>query len=159
MKVYSPNDMATILQIKPATLRKYSALLEQYGYQIERNSQNHRYYRDKDIIAIRNVIRGTGGDVTLEQSVQNVIKLQSSSELTNDINNGDKVNNSDIKELKEMVQALTDKVDQQQEYINSHLKERDELLMQSMNELMESKKQIATAEEKKKGFFARLFDK
>lgn len=157
MKVYSPNDMAMILQIKPATLRKYSSLLEQYGYQIERNSQNHRYYRDKDIVTIRNVIRGTGGDVTLEQSVQNVIKLASSSELTNDTNSGNKENDSDIKELKQMVQVLTDKVDQQQEYINSHLKERDQLLMQSINELMERKKQIATTEEKK-GFFARLFD-
>src|SRR5699024_11777713 len=49
------------------------------------------------------LLGGTGGDVTLEQSVQNVIELQSSSELTNDINNDDKVNDSDIKKLKEMV--------------------------------------------------------
>jgi len=60
------------------------------------------------------LLGGTGGDVTLEQSVQNVIELQSSSELTNDINNDDKVNDSDIKKLKEMVRALTEKVDQQQ---------------------------------------------
>lgn len=158
MKVYSPNDMAMILQIKPATLRKYSALLEQYGYQIERNSQNHRYYRDKDIIAIRNVIRGADGDVTLEESVQNVVKLQSGSEVTNDTNSGDIANDTAIQELKEMVQTLTDKVDQQQEYINNHLKERDRVLINTMNELMDSQKQIATSKEKK-GFLARFFDK
>lgn len=159
MKVYSPSDIASVLQIKPATLRKYSALLEQYGYHIERNSQNHRYYRDKDIVTIRNVIRGTGGDVTLEQSVQNVIKLASSGELTNDTKSSNESNNSDIKELKEMVQALTDKVDQQQDYINNHIKERDKAIMLALDELQQSKKQIASEAEQKKGFFARLFGK
>lgn len=187
MKVYSPADMAAILQIKPATLRKYSALLEQYGYKIERNSQGHRYYQDKDIITLRNVMSGIGGDVSLEKSVQNVVQLKLGSTVTNDINSGDIANDSDIDEIKEMLKQQNDfmrqqseligqlfeRLDRQQEYINDHIarqKEReanrDENVTTAINESLETRKQIAASaedEEKKKenkrGFFHRLFRK
>lgn len=149
MKVYSPNDIATILQIKPATLRKYSSLLEKYGYEIARNSQRHRYYQDKDIITLRNVIAGT--------------------------NSGDTSNNSEIQELKQMIkeqsdmiykqneamEGLTKRLDEQQEYIKNSIEERDRKLMQTMNEMQEAKKQIASdqEEEKPKGFWKRLFNR
>lgn len=170
MKVYSPNDIATILQIKPATLRKYSSLLEKYGYEIGRNSQGHRYYQDKDIITIRNVISGVGGDVSLEESVKNVIKLESGSTVTNDTNIGDTSNDSDISELKNMIhnqgkqieqqnellQELFARLDQQQEYINQSINKRDQNLMEAMHEIQEQK-QIAASKEEKPGFWKRLF--
>lgn len=61
---------------------------------------------------------------------------------------------------KELVQRL----EQQQKYIEEHLEQRDRRLMESLRESQEVKQQllqIATAqeEEKKKGFFARLFGK
>src|SRR5690625_3539583 len=169
MKVYSPSEIADLLDIKPATLRKYSIMLEERGYKIERNSQNHRYYRDEDIITIRRVIEGSKSGVTLEESINNVLSIDEHNTYINAINNTDTTNDNDIKVLKEMVhkqndliKGLTDRLDQQQEYMDNRLKERDRLLMQSINEIMESKKQIATAEkeaEQKKGFFARLFNK
>lgn len=169
MKVYSPNEVAELLKIKPATLRKYSIMLEERGYKIERNSQNHRYYRDKDIITIRNIIRGKDSGVTLEESINNVISIDEHNTYTNAINNADKQNSSDIQELKELInnqnELLKDfsiRLDKQQEYIDNQLKERDKLLMQTMNELLESRKQIASTgekEQKKKGLFARLFSK
>src|SRR5699024_12782168 len=76
MKFYSPNDVSTILQIKPATLRKYSSLLEKYGYKIERNTQNHRYYQDKDIITLRNIVSGSNSGDTLEETIKNVVQLE-----------------------------------------------------------------------------------
>ncbi|GAB4074607.1 DUF3967 domain-containing protein [Barrientosiimonas marina] len=185
MKVYSPADMAVMLQLKPATLRKYSALLEQYGYKIGRNSQGHRYYRDEDIITLRNIISGNNSGVSLEQSVQNVVSMDQDSSMTNDINSDESLNDSDIEELKSMVQEqsdmiskqnelisqLSDRLDkqseqlsQQQEYINTRLEERDQALLQSMEDKLETKKQIAAAEESqeekpKRGFFSRLFKK
>jgi len=50
----------------------------------------------------------------------------------------------------DLIKGLTE----QQTYIDNSLKERDKLLMQSINELMESKRQAAAEkEEEKKGFF------
>lgn len=162
MKVYSPKEIADLLGIKTATLRKYSIMLEERGYNIHRNSQNHRYYHDKDIITLRRVIKGSKSGVTLEESINNVISIDKNNTYTNDINNVDTHNN--IAELKDMIykqneliKTLSNKLDHQQEYIEKRLNERDSLLTQSLNEMLENRKQIATAEQK--GFFARLFNK
>src|SRR5690606_25044153 len=112
--------------------------------------------------------------VTLEESINNVVSIDKHSTYPNAINNVDSSNRSDIQddiqELKEIVlkqneliKVLTDKMDQQQEYIKNSLNERDKILMRTINELLENRKQIAAAheeeKEKKKGFFARLFEK
>ena len=165
MKVYSPRDIADLLDIKPATLRKYSIMLEEKGYKINRNSQNHRYYLDKDIITIRNIITGRESGMTLDEVISNVVSIEQHNTYTNDIDNADKHNNNDIQELKEMIhkqnellKGFSTRLDEQQQYIDNQLKERDKVLMQSINEIMESKKQIATAEQKK-GFFRKLFNR
>ena len=60
----------------------------------------------------------------------------------------------------DLIEELTERLDEQQTYIDDSLKERDKLLMQSINELMESKRQAAAEkEEEKKGFFSRIFNK
>lgn len=174
MKVYSPAEVADLLGIKQPTLRKYSIMLEERGYNISRNSQNHRYYTDKDIITLRRIITGKNSGVTLEESINNVVSIDKHSTYPNAINNVDSSNRSDIQddiqELKEIVlkqneliKVLTDKMDQQQEYIKNSLNERDKILMRTMNELLENRKQIAAAQEeekeKKKGFWSRLFKK
>jgi hypothetical protein len=68
------------------------------------------------------------------------------------------------KEIIEVNRALVQKMDEQQKYIEERLNKRDELLLQSIREAQETKQhllQIATAQEeqKKRGFFARLFGK
>lgn len=133
VKVYSPAEAASLLKIKTATLRKYSLLLETYGYNIERNSKKHRYYRDKDIITIRNVITGSDSGVTLEESVKNVVYLEGDNDESNVINNGKETNYNDIKELKKMILKqndliynLTKKLDDQQTYINQKVDKRIE---------------------------------
>jgi len=184
MKVYSPADMAAMLQLKPATLRKYSKLLEQYGYKIERNSQGHRYYQDRDIITLRNIISGNNSDVTLEQAIQNVVYLNGDSNVTNATNSDDAANDSDIQELKNMIhkqneltqkqsemiykqnetiKELSRRLDQQQEYIKQSIEQRDRNLLDNMNQMLESQKQIAAEnqeennEKKQESFFKRIF--
>lgn len=131
IKVYSPSDIAMILQLNPATLRKYSQMLERQGYQIGRNSQGHRYYQDKDIITIRNVISGVGSDVSLEESVRNVVHLQSGSTVTNDTNIAKSANDSDISELKDMIRMMAEKMDEQQE----EQKRQQEVLYEKIEQL------------------------
>jgi len=165
MKVYSPADVSRLLNIKPATLRKYSSMLEEQGYYINRNSQNHRYYRDKDIITLRNVIAGKDSDVSLKEAIHNVVNLKPHSTLTNDTNNSNERNSSDtdIKELKELIKSqnelikgLANRLDQQEAYIDNRLQERDRILMETLNEMRGSKQQ-KQLEESKKGFWDRLF--
>ena len=165
MKVYSPSEIADLLNIKIPTLRKYSIMLEERGYKIERNSQNHRYYLDKDIITLRRVITARNSGITLDEAIKNIVSIEKDNTYTNAINNTDTDNNDDIKELKEIVhkqneliQTLTEKMDQQQNYINKRLNKHDEMLMKALNESLEAKKQITATEEKRR-FFKKIFRK
>src|SRR5699024_8456987 len=103
MNVYKPSEVADLLKLKMPTLRKYSIMLEERGYKIERNSQNHRYYQDKDIIMLRRIISNKKGDVTLDEVINNVVQVKKGNSYTNDIDNTDTHNDTDIKGLKEMV--------------------------------------------------------
>jgi|SRR5699024_6462349 len=163
MKVYSPSEVAKLLELNTATLRKYSIMLEEQSYNIDRNSQNHRYYQDKDIITLRRVITARKNGITLEEAIKNVVQIQEDNTYTNVINNGYEANENVIRELKEtvhkqndLIKGLANKLDEQQEYINKRLNERDGALMQAMNEIMETKKQLATTQEKR-GLLSRLF--
>src|SRR5699024_9972278 len=103
-------------------------MLEEQGYKIERNNRNHRYYLDKDIITLRNVIRGTKNGITLEESISNVVNLTGHNNETNEINNTVTPNDNDIQEIKELVnnqneliKELTNRLDKQQEHIDNSL--------------------------------------
>ncbi len=146
MKVYSPSEAAELLGIKTATLRKYSLLLESNGYEIPRNSKRHRYYRDKDVMTIRNVITGSNNGATLEESVKNVVNLEGHSNESNVTNNAQEPNNNDIQELKEMINkqselilSLTSRLDQQNEYIDKQVEFK-------LNEAIEKTKEIESPE-------------
>lgn len=172
MKVYSPSQIADLLEIKPTALRRYSLLLERYGYEIERNNKRHRIYREDDIIMLQNVITGIDSGVTLEESVRNAVDFKGGSHEIHVMNTNEKAYDNDLGELKEMVQqqselinkqnelieGLTEQLDKQQKYMDNRLSEHDKLFMYSINEVMKSKKQIAAAEDEK-SFFARMFSK
>lgn len=70
----------------------------------------------------------------------------------------------EIAELRKHVADVEKKQQEQQIYINNKLEERDRKLMESIRESQEVKQQLlqiaaAQEDEKKKGFFARLFGK
>ena len=73
MTFHAPEDIATVLNIKPSTLRKYSLLLEQSGYLFKKNAQGHRWYSDTDLMALRKFItlKDSSG-MTLEDSADTV---------------------------------------------------------------------------------------
>lgn len=73
MTFHAPEDIATVLNIKPSTLRKYSLLLEQSGYNFKKNAQGHRWYSDTDLMALRKFItlKDSSG-MTLEDSADAV---------------------------------------------------------------------------------------
>jgi DNA-binding transcriptional MerR regulator len=73
----------------------------------------------------------------------------------------------EITELRKHVADVEKKQQKQEDYINNKLEERDQKLIQSLRDSQETKKLLlevqeqiaASQEEKKKGFFARLFNR
>ncbi|ANB66111.1 merR HTH regulatory family protein (plasmid) [Anoxybacillus sp. B7M1] len=171
----NPSDVCALLGIKESTLRKYALILKDAGYQFHVNDKGQRGYFERDVIVLKRLIEiKQSPDMTLEQAAEAVMAWVQQSGIAVGVTEEKKDlqrYNDDIHELKEMVaqqnallKELMTRLDQQQKYIDESLKKRDEMLVQALRESMETRKLIAAAEEtrkeeKKKGFWARLFKK
>lgn len=172
-RAYTTSEVATMLDIAVPTVRKYSQSLESKGYTFLKGKgtgqHQARLFIESDVTALRYLkdIREKS-NMTVDQATSIVIERFGKGAIqpirSNDIQHNEQSDKryNELKELiqqqNDLIQGLTDKVDKQQGYINERLKERDRILMQSINEMLDSKKQIEAPTEKK-GFFARLFNK
>lgn len=188
MASYSPSDISTLLKVKESTLRKYSLLLEECGYEFDRNKQDQRWYNDKDVIAFQKLVAfkqnggmnlkasaeavylwSKGGDVTGSDTTH--VALQNETERYNsDMTPAIQQEMASMRDLledqKEVIQSLKEQIERQ----NSYQESRDRLLLDTIEQLKESVQEqreeqmllAATIEEKpqeKPGFFNRLFKK
>src|SRR5699024_3352686 len=176
MKVYSASDITALLDIKDSTLRKYCLMLEDKGYEFQKNNRDHRFFRDDDIITLRKFITLKNNGMSLEESAEGVVLWHKGNEeevtdvTVSQTDTRDVIEryNDDMTEMKDMmrqqneiINELSAKIDKQQEYIEQSIKKRDEQLVLAINEMQESKKEIA-AERKnkqKKDVWSRLLKK
>src|SRR5699024_9531473 len=136
MKVYSISEVADHFKLKNATIRKYCIMFEAEGYNFPRNSRNHRYFKDADVMMIQRLLQARNNGVMLEEAVKGIVKQGQGITMTNETYSAQMHDKDDIKELKEMVhkqndliEELTKRLDHQQEYIDKRLNERDHALM------------------------------
>lgn len=170
MKVYNPSDIAELLNVKESTLRKYCLLLEDVGVSFQRNNRGQRWYSDNDVILLRKFMTlKNNGDMSLKECAEATSlwnKGGSVSLPSTDTHGADERYKEELGELKDMVKnqsvlinGLTERLDEQEQYIKKSIHDRDMKLLQSIDEIIESKKQIAAPEKERKGFFARMFGK
>ena len=161
--VFGSSDVADVLEIQESTLRKYCLLLEKNGYEFLKNEVGHRAFFDNDLIVLKKMLKlKNDADMTLEEAVKSVVAWK----------NGNDITVSDTKEIRydtrynelmeefksfreqqmEFNKQLIEEIRGQREYINGRLEERDRLLVESMRQTLETRKEIAAAEkgEKKK---------
>lgn len=187
MASYSPSDISTLLQVKESTLRKYSLLLEECGYKFDRNDQKQRWYSDKDVIAFQKLVAfKQNGDMNLKSCAEAVYLWSRGSDVTEvstDTHNAIERHNSDItpvihqemigmrgliEEQRELIKSLYEQLERQ----NASQKERDRLLLNSIEQLqndfqqqrhehktIEEKKMLQAPQEEKPSFWNRLFKK
>lgn len=176
MKIYSASDITALLDIKDSTLRKYCLMLENKGYEFQKNKRDHRFFRDTDIIALRKFITLKNNGMSLDESAEGIVMWHKGNEWeetditvsqtdTRDVIERYNVDITDIKEMmrqqNETINKLNDKIDKQHEYIEQSIKKRDEQLMLAIKEMQEGKKEIASEREgqKRKSFWSRIFNK
>ena len=187
MASYSPSDISALLQVKESTLRKYSLLLEECGYKFDRNDQKQRWYSDKDVIAFQKLVTfKQNGDMNLKSCAEAVYLWSRGGDVTevsSDTHNATGRHNSDmtpvihqemigmrelIEEQRELIKSLYEQLERQ----DASQKERDRLLLNSIEQLqndfqqqrdehktVEEKKMLQGPEEEKPSFWNRLFKK
>jgi|SRR5699024_4477158 len=80
MKLYSPSDIAGVLDVKVSIVRKYSIMLEKAGYEFQKNSRKQRFYTDDDVIALRKLVTFKDNGMALGESVNGVVLWHNGSE-------------------------------------------------------------------------------
>lgn len=162
--VYGSSDIADTLKIQESTLRKYCLLLEKVGYEFLKNEHGHRAFFDHDVIVLRKMISlKSSADMTLEEAAKSVLAWKNG----NDIAVSDTEEKRYITRYNDLLEEfksfqeqqmnfnkeLIQEIRNQQEYIEDRLEQRDRLLMQSMRETLETRKEIAAVSEKKWWYF------
>ena len=158
--VFGSSDIADVLKIQESTLRKYCLLLEKSGYEFLKNEQGHRAFFDNDVIVLRKMIAlKNDTDMTLEEAVKSVMAWKKGTDITvrdteekqyiaryNDLMEEFKsFQEQQMKFNKELIREIRS----QQEYIENRLEQRDQLLMQSIRESLEVRKEIAATQKKR----------
>lgn len=158
--VYGSSDIADTLEIQESTLRKYCLLLEKVGYEFLKNEHGHRAFFDHDVIVLRKMISlKSSADMTLEEAAKSVVAWKNGNDITvSDTEEKRYITryNDLLEEFKSFQEQqmnfnkeLIQEIRNQQEYMENCLEQRDRLLMQSMRETLETRKEIATASDKK----------
>lgn len=158
MKVYSPHEIAELLGVKDSTLRKYSILLEEHGYEFQRNKQNQRWYNDKDVIALRKLVTfKDNGDMSLKECAEAVCLWSRGEDVTQSLtvahdderrdeqhSSNQQANAEEVQELKELVhkqnQLLKELVQRLNEETTAR-KETEKKLFEELQRISETNQQ------------------
>lgn len=160
MQAYWSSDVARLLGISPNTLRKWSLALENAGYTFLRDDKNNRAYHDKDILAFRKLQDYLSKKMSMENAVIAVVSTFHQDQITATVpENAENDSRYDalqkkfdeyVQQQKAFNQALLEQLQKRDEHIESILKARDSQLMQTLQEVLETKKLLAAAQEKPK---------
>jgi DNA-binding transcriptional MerR regulator len=174
-KTYSGREVAEILGIGASTLRKWSMLLEQHGYWFLRDSQNRREYRQMDVAVLQRFYRLTKDQLYPQEEAAHIIashqlpepvRMETAAALAPRIQTHNNVLEEKLHALAVHVQqqdaahqALLERMEKQEAYIRSNLKERDRRLTKAMNDIMDAKIQLSRMkdEQRKTSIWQKLF--
>ena len=180
------------LDIGTSTLRKWCLALEENGYHFTRTDTQRRLFVEQDIVALKYFQKLVQGENFSLENAAKVIaskyKTEPSETRTPSVLPENEIEKRDFKRSNEILAELLERakkqeqfnqellranrelmqrLEDQQKYIDERLNTRDQLLMKSLKESMETRKMIAAAKEerekeereKKKGFWSRWFGK
>ena len=149
MKIYSSKDVAKRLSVESVTVRKYAQMLEEQGYDFKRDNNNWRQYSEDDIEYLKHILSMRKMGKSLDESIEHIASLYrvNMSIRKPDIPIQEKENQlmEFMQNQQEFNRRILDKLETQEQQQN----ERDQNLMRTLNELQESKKQIAAKNQKR----------
>ncbi|WP_345655990.1 DUF3967 domain-containing protein, partial [Streptomyces tremellae] len=131
---------------------------ERAGYTFHKNEHGHRGFFDDDLIAFKKLMEYKD-TMVLEQALRSVVVWKKGNDValraTDEKRYSRQYNElleefQSFKEQQENFnQELLNLLKQQQEYMDNHLKERDQNLMVALKESLETQRQLASSKQKK----------
>lgn len=175
--------MCERLDISDSTLRKWCISLEKNGYTFTRGEQNRRLFLNQDLEALDHLkLLVQGKKMSLENATiiitsrYNEIRSSTGTpsvhvekddpavqEVIERLSEHIEKQNQFIEKQEQFNQELLKRLDKQTEYINDRLDKRDESLLNTMDQLMQQRKEemklLEQATNQKDNWFTRIFKK
>lgn len=157
-------EMEKETNIPHQTIRRY---IKAHGHHLHLKKQHKSYFINSSSIEVILKIRKMYSDGKTSESVDEVlansnipmtIDLEKDNEqvsihvpkMLQELNNNIVAMNEKMVKQEEFNAELLEQVRKQQKYIDERLSKRDEALIKAMNEVMETKRQLAATEQNKK---------
>lgn len=154
--IYDTKYIAKFFQISTSTVRKYCDFLEKAGYTFHKNEYGHRGFFDDDIIVIRKLI-DYKRNMTLEQATKSVVAWKNGNDIAHPTTSIKQYStqHSDLllkefQSFQEQQMEFNKKMIERMEKTERHQAERDKNLMLAINQLLETKKELASTSKQKK---------
>lgn len=148
-KTYTTSEVAKRINISPVTVRKYAQLLEEKGYVYTRDHKGWRQFTNQDLGALEHISTlRHNNHFSVEESINQISSLYRDkfSVLPTDTALQEETSLEDfMKTQVEFNKKVLDRLDQQEK----RQAERDQNLTIAMREILDNKRQIASAKQKR----------
>lgn len=168
-------EVSEVLEINVNTLRRWSIELEKQGYTFERNNKDQRIYYKRDVNAFKQLQYLIGQKVSIVNASKQVASQHINKKELEQTLSVHEEKSVQVTLSKEELQTIIEQsveraIEKEREAmfkafetkINNVIEQRDRQLVHELNQSMEQKRlEVAASqeEEKKKGFWSRLFGK
>jgi DNA-binding transcriptional MerR regulator len=147
---YTTQRIANTVGIGKSTLNKYTRSLEKSGYVFYKDDSGKRAYTEHDVVALRHLKELLEKDISYDDAIRSIsIKYTRELKTGSDVALPTTQYDERYFKLEEKVDEQTELIKQLVRTIDERDKKRDEILMATLREIQEGKKQLALAKEQK----------
>jgi hypothetical protein len=148
----SPKEMTDVLNIGDSTLRKWCIALEEQHYFFSRTDNKRRLFTDRDRIVLKKFRDLVQVQNMSMQNAAIIVAAKYKDDAFEQTNNENAVTNirsdasfltemkQEMEQLKDLNRELLKRIEERDKYIDERMNKRDSLIMESLNELKETKK-------------------
>lgn len=156
--VYSNKELSKLLGVKESTLRKYCLAFEEQGYRFHKNEFGYRGFFEKDVILLRRLIDLKNDPaMTTVRAIKAILSSFDTESGTGVVTDVERVRSTGTRSLQhhndlKIVEEFRDFQKRQEEFNQALLEridQRDKNLMMVLREVQETRREIATAKQKK----------
>lgn len=151
-KAYWNYEVAQRLNMGRSTLRRWCLELEKQGYVFSKGEQDSRAFLEKDVLILEKIKQLQSQGKKLEHAIKQILSEHERIPLTlqstpRPLDIDLKMEREQLK--KELLEEMKQELLSSEQRILQRLEERDQVLVQHIREIQETKKLIAAVQEKK----------
>lgn len=148
-RIYSSGEIAKQIRVESVTIRKYAQMLEEKGYQFEKDHKGWRCFKESDLNAMKHLATLRHGGIPVEEAIETIAGLYHQNLSISVTDTAIQEKKIELQEFMEAQQTFNQKLLERMESQEKRQAERDQTLIQVLRESQETKKMIAAAKEKK----------